>query len=173
MTSLAIQEGLAAPARVIKSYITREMEDGGLLADVEELVSSNMAERIPDPPGIWISEGITTVDDKKSTNLSHTNFLKTPFEFVCVDYDSDGIEETMAAARNLATRTAASVLKNFNRVKSRPTDPDRLFSTVRFAEFKPAGELRIEGKSEAVGAASIVFDFVYPIQWLHCDKLDK
>ena len=66
MTSLAIQEGLAAPARVIKSYITREMEDGGLLADVEELVSSNMAERIPDPPGIWISEGITTVDDKKA-----------------------------------------------------------------------------------------------------------
>ena len=92
---------------------------------------------------------------------------------MCVDYDSDGIEETMAAARNLATRTAASILKNFNRVKSRPTDPDRLFSTVRFAEFKPAGELRIEGKSEAVGAASIVFDFVYPIKWMYCDKLYK
>jgi hypothetical protein len=97
--------------------------------------------------------------------------LKTPFEFICTAYDSDGIEKTMAAAKNIATRAGASVLKNFNRVKALPDDPDRLFSTIRFNAFSPAGEVKIEGMSESVAAASILFDFVYPIQWMHCKRI--
>lgn len=171
MTGLPLQEGLAAPARAVTSYITTENVEGGLLEDVENIIQANISETIPDPPGVWIVEGITTADDGNSPNLSQTNFLKTPFEFICIAYDSDGIEETMAVAKNLATRVGGSVLKNFNRVKALPDDPDRIFKTIRFNAFNPAGEVQIEGKSESVGAASIIFDFVYPIQWLYCNRI--
>jgi hypothetical protein len=171
MTGLPIEEGLAAPARAVTSYVTTENIEGGLLPEVETIISANVSESFPDPPGVWIVEGITVTDDNNSPNLSQTNYLKTPFEFICVAYDSDGIEETVAAAKNLATRVGASVLKNFNRVKALPTDPDRVFSAIRFNAFNPAGEVQIEGKAEAVAAASILFDFVYPIQWMHCRRI--
>ena len=35
----------------------------------------------------------------------------------------------------------------------------------------PAGEVNIEGMAEHVGAASIMFDFVYPIQWMYCKRI--
>lgn len=170
MTGLPLQEGMAAPPRAVLSYITTENVEGGLLEEVETILPANMSDVVPDPPSIWIVEGITTTDEGKSPNLSQTNFMKTPFEFICVAYDSDGIEETMAAARNLATRAGASILKNFNRVKALPEDPDRVFTAIRFSAFNPAGVLQIEGKSESVAAASIVFDFIYPIQWLYCTR---
>lgn len=171
MTGLSLQEGLAAPARAVTSYITTENTPDGLLKDVDTIISANASEQLPEPPGVWIVEGITVPDDNNSPNLSQTNYLKTPFEFICVTYDSDGIEETMAAAKNLATRVGASVLKNFNRVKALPKDPDRVFTTIRFKAFNPAGEVNIEGKSESLAAASIVFDFVYPIKWLYCNRI--
>lgn len=171
MTGLQIEEGLAAPARAVTSYITTENTPDGLLKDVDTIISANASDQLPDPPGIWIVEGITVNDDNNSPNLSQTNYLKTPFEFICVAYDSDGIEETMAAAKNLATRVGASVLKNFNRVKALPADPDRIFRTIRFNAFNPAGEVQIESMAEAVAAASIVFDFIYPIQWMYCKRI--
>ena len=137
MTGLPLQEGLAAPARAVASYITTENKTGGLLEEVETIISANASEQVPDPPGIWIVEGITVLDDNNSPNLSQTNYLKTPFEFICVAFDSDGIEETMAAAKNLATRAGASILKNFNRVRALPDDPDRVFQTIRFNAFNP------------------------------------
>jgi hypothetical protein len=171
MNKLTLEEGLSAPARAVTSYITTENKTDGLLEEVEIIVSSNASETPPEPPGIWIVEGITVPDDTKSPNLSQTNYLKTPFEFICTGYDSDGIEETFAAAKNLATRVGASIMKNFNRVKALPEDPDRIFSTVRFVAFNPAGEVEIEGMSDHVGAASILFDFVYPIQWMYCKRI--
>ncbi len=120
---------------------------------------------------MWIHEHPTIPEQGQTPNLSQTMDLLTPFEFICIEYDPD-VEIAAYKAKNLATRVGASLLKNFNRVKSLPEDPDRMFRVIRFNQFIPDGEATvIKGKSDKVPACGILFDFVYPIQWLYCTKI--
>lgn len=168
--TLTIEEGLSAPARIVKAYLTTEQVEDGLLEDVETIISSIKSDTPVDPPTVWIHEHPTMVEEEGSINLSQTQFLMTPFEFICVEYDEDP-EVAASKAKNLATRVGASILKHFNRVKTLPDDPDRMFKSVRFNTFIPDGEVSIEGKSESVPACGLILDFVYPIQWMYCTKL--
>ncbi|MCE7699536.1 MAG: hypothetical protein K8E24_012265 [Methanobacterium paludis] len=107
--------------------------------------------------------------DASKGNLSSKNMMKTSFEFVCVEYDPNP-EVAAQKAKNLATRVGASILKNFNKVKSLPDDPNRIFQFVHFNELIPDGEVTVAGKSETVPVSSLILDFIYPINWLNCTK---
>lgn len=164
---LGIESGLEISTRTVQNYIHAENKEGGLLSDVVTILTGHKSKTVLDPPGIWIIEHPTVPEDLKKSNLSHTNFLKSSFEFDCVAYDP---EPDIAAekAKNLATRVGASILKNFNVLKHRPSDPNRVFQSVRFNTLFPDGKVDIVGKSDSIPAAAIIFDFVYPISWLKC-----
>lgn len=172
MTGQPLIEGLAAPARVVLAYLEAERVEGGFLEDVETLIPTIKHEGSKDPPAVWIHEHPTVVDTGQSPNLSHTQYMNTPFEFVCVEYDPD-IVVAAEMSRNLATRVGASILKNFNLVKSQPLDPNRIFQTIRFNQFVPDGEasVDIQGKSDKIPASAIIFEFIYPIQWMLCNRI--
>lgn len=165
--ALNIIPGFEVPGRTVKNYILSENKPDGLLSDVETIILSNKSEKAATTPCIWIVEHPAVPDDTKKSNLSKTNFIRSTYEFVCVEYDPD-IDIAADKAKNLATRVGASILKNFNKLKSEPTDPDRVFQFIRFNQFIPDGEVQIKGKSDKVPAAAILFDFVYPISWLNC-----
>jgi hypothetical protein len=170
MSGLPLQEGLSAPARVVKAYLEAENVEGGLLEDVKSIIPTIKSDQTLDTPGVWIHEHPTFVEDGKSINLSHTQFMVTIFEFVCVEYDDDP-EQAAYKAKNLATRVGASIINNFNEVKSQPDDPDHMFQLVRFSQLIPDGRIEIPGKNDSVPVAAIIFEFVYPISWMHCTKL--
>lgn len=165
--TLGIIEGLETPARTVKNYILTENKENGLLFDVETILTSHKSKTPATTPCVWIVEHPAVADDLKKSNLSHVNFLRSTFEFVCVEYDPDP-DIASDKAKNLATRVGASILKNFNRLKESPEDPDRIFQSIRFNTLIPDGEVNIQGKSDTVPAAAILFDFVYPINWLKC-----
>jgi hypothetical protein len=165
-----IIKGLERSARAVKAYLEAEIVEDGLLEDLETLLTSHKSETPADPPCIWIVEYPTVPYDPTQTNLSHTLYLKSPFEFVCVEYDNDP-EIAAEKAKNLATRAGASILKNFNLLKSQPDDPNRIFQTIHFNTLNPDGEVQIEGKAERIPAASLILDFIHPIQWMHCNRI--
>lgn len=166
---LTMEAGLSAPNRAVLAYLTAEQEKDGLLEDVETIKTTMKSDIPTDLPAVWVHEHPTVADDtrKNSTNLSHTQFLMTPFEFICIEYDDDS-DCAADKAKNLATRVGASILENYNLVKADPEDPARLFSVIRFNTLIPDGEVTIASKKDIIPATSIIFDFVYPIQWLYC-----
>lgn len=170
MVGLPLQEGLSAPARVVKAYLDAENVEGGLLEDVKTIIPSIKTDTPFDEPGVWIHEHPTLIEEGKGVNLSNTQWFVTPFEFACVVYDSDP-EQASYKAKNLATRVGASIMKNFNKLKIDPDHPDRMFQIVRFNTFIPDGEVQVSGKNESTPACAIIFDFVYPISWMECTRL--
>jgi hypothetical protein len=168
--TMSLEEGLAAPLRVIKAYLNAEMVEEGLLEDVETLNIGFESDTPIEFPSVWIGEEPTVVDEAGNPNLSQTMFLRTPFTFACAVYENDP-EQAEYQAKNLATRVGASILKHFNQLKSQPTDPDRIFQTIRFNAVNPNGEVQIEGKRDRIPCVAIVFDFVYPVRWLYCNRV--
>jgi hypothetical protein len=170
MTALPLTEGLAAPPRIIENYLTVEKTEDGILTDLQQIISTHQTDIVLKPSTVWIREHPTVVETGKDYNLSNTQYLMTPYEFICIEKGKTPSERD-SKARNLATRVGASIIKNFNRVKSDPDDPDRMFQNVRFNTFIPDGAVEIEGKAEDVPAAALILEFVYPIQWMYCKRL--
>ena len=155
--------------RTIKSYIEREMKDGGLLSDVETLIPSLNNDVPVDPPAVWIVQHPTTQWANDKRNLSSKMALSVPFEFVCVEY-SDDLEEAEMLGIDLASRVGSSLMKNLNKVKVDDSMPDRFFHKLEFQTLYPVGEVNVVGKSERIPATSIVFSFVYFVDWLKCNR---
>lgn len=151
----------------VKQYITAEVCRDGLLRDVESVIPISLNDSYIDVPAVWIVQHPTVQYDK--ANLAHILTLKTTFEFVCIDYDSD-LEIAVDKSQNLAARVGASVLKNFNKREFNPPKIDRLFKKIDFNTFYPVGEIQIKGKANKVPATGIVFDFIHDIDWIKCCK---
>lgn len=170
---LTMEAGLLAPNKAVLAYLEAEQEEEGLLEDVKTIKTTTKSDTPTDLPAVWVHEHPTIAEDgrKGSTNLSHTQFLMTPFEFICIEYD-DMVDCAADKAKNLATRVGASILNNYNIVKddSDTSIPPRLFTMVRFNTLIPDGEVTIAAKKDIIPAASIIFDFVYPIRWLQCKR---
>ena len=73
--------------RNIKHYLDYENEINGILEDVETIIRSHNTDEPIDLPCIWINKQKTAPSG--AANLSHTQSLKTTYEFVCIDYDED------------------------------------------------------------------------------------
>ena len=155
--------------KTIKSYIEEEMRDGGLLSDVETLIPSLNNDVPVDPPAVWIVQHPTTQWANDKRNLSSKMALSVPFEFVCVEY-SDDLEEAEMLGIDLASRVGSSLMKNLNKVKVDDSMPDRFFHKLEFQTLYPVGEVNVVGKSERIPATSIVFSFVYFVDWLKCNR---
>ena len=155
--------------KTIKSYIEEEMKDGGLLSDVETLIPSLNNDVPVDPPAVWIVQHPTTQWANDKRNLSSKMALSVPFEFVCVEY-SDDLEEAEMLGIDLASRVGSSLMKNLNKVKVDDSMPDRFFHKLEFQTLYPVGEVNVVGKSERIPATSIVFSFVYFVDWLKCNR---
>ena len=155
--------------KTIKSYIEEEMKDGGLLSDVETLIPSLNNDVPVDPPAVWIVQHPTTQWANDKRNLSSKIALSVPFEFVCVEY-SDDLEEAEMLGIDLASRVGSSLMKNLNKVKVDNSMPDRFFHKLEFQTLYPVGEVNVVGKSERIPATSIVFSFVYFVDWLKCNR---
>jgi hypothetical protein len=164
-------EGLDTVSRTVPNYVKYEVKPGGILEDVKNVIVGPKSDAGVDTPAIWIVKHPTVpwAEDKSRGKLSNINYLQTSFEFVCIEYDQDP-EIASQKAENLATRVGASILVHFNTLKHNPEDPDRIFQFVNFNELIPDGRVNVDGSSESVPVAAIIFDFIYPINWLQCKK---
>lgn len=147
----------------IKECINAEMNPDGLLADVETFIPSYRMEEEMEEPCIWLFEHPTTLADDKVGALSQKLKLQTPYEFVCVVYDEEDIEQSEMLGKNLASRVAASIAKN-----SKQLNEDRLISKIKFDALYPVGEVTIQNKSDKAPATSVRIIVQYYIDWMNC-----
>ena len=152
----------------IKECIRLEMKPGGLLSDVETFIPSYRMEEEMEEPLIWLFEHPTTLADDKTGALSQKLKLQTPFEFVCVVYDEDDMEESEMLGKNLASRVAASITKNHVNLNK-----EGLISKIDFDTLYPVGEVTIKGKSNNAPATSVRIICKYWVDWMNCCKKKK
>ena len=167
MKRLNLTESLDTLGRLMKECITCENTAGGILEDVESIISIVLNEYGVDEPCVWIVQHPTITAPGAKATISNTLKLQTSFEFVCVEYDSDP-EVAQQKGQNLATRVLASVEKNWRRIQKEYNAP--VISSIHFNTFLPVGEISIEGKMEKVPATSIVIDVIHTISWMNCCK---
>jgi len=167
MAILDFIEGPAEVTRMIKKCITSEMVPDGLLSDVETFVPTYRMDEILDEPLIWLFEHETIPAGGKSGRLTGKLLITTPFEFVCVVYDDDDIEEAELASKQLACRVAVSVVKNIKRLNE---NNDTILNNLKFDALYPVGTVSVQGKSEKAPATSIRLIVEYYVDWSMCCK---
>ena len=153
--------------RNVKNYVTSENVPGGILEDVNTIIKSTKSDITIDEPCVWIVQHPTVMKDEKAINLSGLQSLETSFEFICVEYDDD-LETAENKGINLATRVGKCMLKNFNMIKDKETDPTHIFDNVSMTALYPVGEVSVEGKATRIPATSIVMKFTYQVNWKKC-----
>lgn len=159
-----IVEGPARVTQLMKDCITAEMTEGGLLEDVNTFIPSyKFNEEIEEPAiGIFEQETVPVV----SGTLSKKIELQTPFEFICIVYDDEDIEQSEIKGKNLACRVAASIAKNFTRITIDGESVPILKPTIE--AIYPAGTVEVQDKSEEAVATSIRIRINYYVDWLVC-----
>lgn len=162
MTSLIT--GLESVTKTIKKCIENENVTSGLLEDVEDIITIYNNEDGIETPGVWMVQHPTTARDK--VNLSQKMRLVSPFEFVCIEYDSDP-EVAEEKSQNLATRVALSVLKNYKTVEA-SLGETRSISHIEFNTYRPVGEISVKNKAEKVPVTGIILDVVHIVDWMNC-----
>ena len=159
-----IVEGPAIVTQLMKDCIKTEMKEGGLLEDVNTFVPSyRFNEEIEEPAiGLFEQETVPTV----SGTLSKKIELQTPFEFVCIVYDDESIEQSEIKGKNLACRVAASIAKNFTRLTVDGKSVPILKPTIE--AIYPVGTVEVQDKGEEAVATSIRIRINYYVDWLVC-----
>jgi len=166
---LNIIKGPAEVTKMIKQCIKEEITSEGLLKNVETFVPSYRMDEELEEPIIWLFEHETTVADGKSGRLSRKLLLRTPFEFVCVVYDDDDIEQSELLGKELASRVAASIARNIKRVN---TNNEIIFENLKFEALYPVGTVSVVGKSNKAPATSVRLIVEYYVDWAMCCKKD-
>ena len=163
-----IIEGPAKVTQLMKDCITAEMVPGGILEDVNSFIPSYRFDEEIEEPCIGLFEQETTpvVDG----TLSHKIELQTPFEFVCVVYDDEDIEQSEIKGKELAGRVAASIARNFRRIDSEGHRVPILKPTIE--AIYPVGTVEVQDKGEEAVATSIRIVINYYVDWLVCMKGD-
>lgn len=162
MTSLIT--GLESVTKTIKKCIENENVTSGLLEDVEDIITIYNNEDGIETPGVWMVQHPTTARDR--VDLRQQLTLVSPFEFVCIEYDSDP-ELAEEKSQNLATRVALSVLKNYQSVQN-SLGYERTIAKIEFNTYRPVGEISVKGKAEKVPVTGIILDVVHVVNWMNC-----
>ena len=162
MTSLIT--GLESITKTIKNCLQIENVPGGLLEDVEDIITVYNNEDGVDEPAVWMVQHPTTARDR--VDLRQQLTLISPFEFVCIEYNHD-TEVAEERSQNLATRVALSVLKNYQHVQT-DLGYDRTITKIEFNTYRPVGEISVQGKSEKVPVTGIILDVVHVVNWMNC-----
>ena len=161
-----IIEGPAKVTQLMKDCITAEMVPGGILEDVNSFIPSYRFDEEIEEPCIGLFEQETTpvVDG----TLSHKIELQTPFEFICIVYDDENIEQSEIKGKELAGRVAASIARNFRRIDKEGNRVPILKPTIE--AIYPVGTVEIQDKGEEAVATSIRIIINYYVDWLVCMK---
>ena len=162
MTSLIT--GLEEITEIIKQCIISENVTGGLLEDVEDIITVYNNEDGVEEPAVWMVQHPTVAVN--NVDLSQKLTLESPFEFVCIEYDEDP-EEAERKSQNLATRVAMSVLKNYKTVQINNGD-HRTIRRIEFNTYRPVGEISVQGKSEKVPVTGIILNVIHVVDWMNC-----
>ena len=161
-----IIEGPALVTQLMKNCITAEMVEDGILEDVNTFIPSYQFDKDLIEPCIGIFEHETTpvVDG----TLSHKIELETPYEFICIVFDDEDIEQSEIKGKDLAGRVAASIAKNFKRV----TVDDKQISVKApiIEAMYPVGTVEIQDKGVEAVATSIRIKVNYYVDWMACMK---
>lgn len=162
---LNIIEGPEAVTKMVKQCITKELTEEGILSDVVTFIPSYRFEEEIEEPCIWLFEQETTVYDGDGA-LSDKLHLQTPFEFYCIVYDEENIEQSEINGKNLANRIAASIAKNHFRVLKEDTMIQGL-KPIYEGTF-PVGFVEDEELGEEVPITKLRLNFIYYVDWKIC-----
>lgn len=162
MTSLIT--GLESVTKAIKTCIRNENVNGGLLEDVEDIITVYNNEDGVEEPAVWMVQHPTIAVN--NVNLSQRLTLESPFEFVCIEYDEDP-EKAEEKSQNLATRVALSVLKNYKTAQS-SLGYDNTIRKIEFNTYRPVGEISVVGKSDKVPVTGIILNVIHDVNWMNC-----
>lgn len=157
-----IVEGLAAVSQIVKRCIRDEMCEGGLLEEVNTFIPSYREEEVIDEPAIWLYEDVTTVVEGDG-RLSKQVKLRTPFEFVCLVYNEDDLEESELKGKELAGKVAAAIGKNFRRVDD---NGNQISSKPVLEGFYPYGAVNINEQSDEIVVTSVRINIDYTVNWV-------
>lgn len=160
-----IIKGTAAVTQMVKDCINAEIHSEGLLSEVETFVPAYRYEEEADEPLIWMYEHETTVADGRNGALSKKQLLQTPYEFFCVVFDEDSLEQSEIYGKDLATRVAGSIIKNAKRKDANDT---WIFNRILFDSLYPSGTVDVVDKSERAVCVSIKLVIEYYIDWTIC-----
>ena len=160
-----IVEGPAKVTQLIKDCIHAEMVEDGLLEEVVSFIPSYQFDDEIEEPfiGLWEQETRPVVDG----TLSHKIEFQTPFEFICVVYDEDDMEQSEIKGKKLACKVAASIAKHFTRQVDGEAIPVK---KPVFEILNTVGTVDIVDKSDRAVATSIRISINYYVDWMICYK---
>lgn len=164
-----IVEGPAKVTQLMKDCITAEMVEDGLLEDVNTFFPSYRFDEDIEEPFIGLFEHETTpvTDGTLSAKIE----LQTPFEFICIVYDDEDIEQSEIKGKELAGRVAAAIAKNFQR-KDKDGNKIPVLKPVVEAIY-PVGTVEVQDKGEEAVATSVRIRINYYVNWLVCMNQGK
>ena len=161
-----IVEGPVKVTQLIKKCITDEMVEGGLLEDVNTFIPSYRFDDEIEEPAIGLFEQETTpvTDGTLSNKIEFT----TPFEFICIVYDDEDMEQSEIKGKELAGRVAASIARNFTRKDNEGNNVSIKKPVIE--AISPVGTVSVQDKSEEAVATSIRIKINYYVDWLICRR---
>ena len=150
---------------IMQQCITDEINQNGLLSDVETFINTYFNEGQVDEPVVWITQHPTTV--QKNADISKTLLLKTPFEFDCGVYEVD-LEDANTSSQNLCNRVILSILKNWQTVQSEELPNNRMIRNIELETYSPMGYVDVTGKSDKVPITGVILNVYHIINWQQC-----
>ena len=150
---------------IMQQCITDEINQNGLLSDVETFINTYFNEGQVDEPVVWITQHPTTV--QKNADISKTLLLKTPFEFDCGVYERE-IEDANTSSQNLCNRVILSILKNWQTVQNELLPGQRMIRNIELETYSPMGYVPVTGKSDKVPITGVILNVYHVINWQQC-----
>ena len=150
---------------IINKCITDEINENGILYDVETFINTYYNEGQVEEPVIWITQHPTTVE--RNPDISKTALLKTPFEFDCGVYEVE-LEDANTSSQNLCNRVILSILKNWQTIQSQELPGQRMIRNIELDTYSPIGYVPVEGKSDKVPITGVILNVYHSINWQQC-----
>jgi hypothetical protein len=150
---------------IINRCITDEINENGILSDVETYINTYYNEGQVEEPVIWITQHPTVVE--KNPDISKTSLLKTPFEFDCGVYEKE-IEDANTSSQNLCNRVILSILKNWQTIQNEILPGQRMIRNIELDTYSPMGYVNVEGKSDKVPITGVILNIYHIINWQQC-----
>ena len=150
---------------IINRCITDEINENGILSDVETYINTYYNEGQVEEPVVWITQHPTTVE--RNPDISKTSLLKTPFEFDCGVYETE-IEDANTSSQNLCNRVILSILKNWQKVQAEELPNNRMIRNIELDTYSPMGYVDVEGKSDKVPITGVILNIYHIINWQQC-----
>lgn len=152
--------------RVITACIEKEMQEGGVLEDVETFIPTYYNDNVVNEPVVWVTQHPSRA--VRQADMSKTMDILTPFEFDCAVYRKD-IEDAENSSQNLAFRVVLAITKNILTVQNELLGK-RIIKKVDFETYYYVGDVQIVGKSDRLPTTGVVLNFTHTINWIMCCK---